>query len=300
VPQLDAEGRIRAYHADPGWRREVCAYSGALEQDLAAAKARSDSSTPARLREAAELARLERMARADYKLALHREWLSALAASIEPGRPFHVLDYGCGTSSFSALALDFEEVMCTLAEAREVVLGYLRWRAQRRGDARLRVLTLPVRGARAGGAARLRVDVRAVEGPFDALVLADVLEHTLDPLRVLTHLLARLRPRGIAFVSYPCEIDGDWHTPEAYFQRRACFWLLRACSSQVVGRARRRRAGPLPALALGLARLAEPLVRHASRGFARRVFRERGTAIVAQVREQAGRAISVGELLADV
>lgn len=274
----------------------VCAYTGAAPEALAPDAA----SEPGAARAAHELARLERMARKEYKLNLHRDWLAALAASVEPGRRFHVLDYGCGASSFAALALSWPDVHCTLAEASEVVLGYLRWSADRRGDGRVRVVSLPVRGGQRVAAARLRVDVSAVEGRFDAVVLADVLEHTLDPLRVLIHLLACLRPGGIAFVNYPHNIDGDWHTPEAFFQRRACFWVLRACSRQVAGRARRRRAGPLPAVALALARIVEPLLRGASRRFARRVFRQRGEALVAQVRDQAGRVIGIGELLADV
>jgi len=296
---VDAEARIRAYHADTSWRSQVADYAG-IPVSRVAGEAPADPVEAPLPRDAHELARMERMARADYKLALHREWLIALAASLVPGRTFCVLDYGCGASSFAALALEFPDVRCTLAEARPNVLAYLRWCAGRRADGRIGVLALSVRSARHGGPARLRVDVAAVAERFDAVVLADVLEHTLDPLRVLAHLLGRLRAGGIAFVSYPLEIDGDWHTPEAYFQRRACFWLLRVCTRRVAGRARRKRCGPLPALALAFARIVEPSLRLASRRFARRVFRERGAELVARVRDQAGRAVSVGELLADV
>jgi hypothetical protein len=131
-------------------------------------------------------------------------------------------------------------------------------------------------------------------------VLADVLEHTLDPLRVLIHLLARLRPGGIAFVNYPGEVDGDWHTPEAYFQRRACFLLLRSGCRSVGGHTWRRRPEPLPFAALALARCAEPWQRRASQRFARHIFRERGDSLVARIRELSGRELSVGDLLADV
>ena len=293
---MDAETCIRAYHDDVAWKEEVRAYTGASPASRAA------EATPgsAADREAHEIARLECMAREDYKLSLHRDWLAALASAIEPGRPFHVLDYGCGASSYSALALGWREVHCTQAEANEVLLGYLRWRAARRSDGRVRVVALPVRGDGREVTARLRVEVGAIDGRFDAIVLADILEHTLDPLRVLTHLLERLRPGGIALVNYPSEIEGDWHTPEAYFQRAACFWLLRLCSRYVGGHARLRRRGPLPALALVVARLAEPVLRRGARRFARRVFQEQGAALVAQVREKAGREISVGDLLADV
>ena len=293
----EAERRIRAYHGDRGWREDVRAYTGV---EPPAQDTGTGALAPRAVGEAHHLAHLEQMAREDYKLRLHAEWLAALADAVEPGRPFQVLDYGCGAASFASLALAWPEVRCTLAEASEVLLGYLRWRVARRGDARLEVVTLPARRGCSGATARLRIDVAAVEGRFDAIVLADVLEHTLDPLRVLVHLLARLRPGGIAFVNYPSEIDGDWHTPEAFFQRAACFWLLRLCCRHANGHAWRRRAGPLPALALALARAGEPLLRRASRRFARRVFAERGASIVARVRELAGRELRVEELLSDV
>lgn len=240
------------------------------------------------------------MAREDYKLRLHREWLAALEPALEKGRPFHVLDYGCGASSFAALALAFPEVRCTLADANEAVLGYLGWRAEHRGEGRLRVVRLPAQPNGYGGAARLRVDVTAVRGRFDAVVLADVLEHTLDPLRVLVHLLSRLRPGGLIFVNYPREIDGDWHTPEAFYQRRACFLLLRGCCRRWQGRAWRRRSRPLAGLALALARRAEPAQRRAARRFARRTFKQRGAELAAKVRDVAGRELDVGRLVADV
>jgi SAM-dependent methyltransferase len=180
------------------------------------------------------------------------------------------------------------------------MLPYLRWRSERRADGRTRIIALSARRSRYDGSARLRVDARGVAGRFDAIVLADVLEHTLDPLRVLIHLLARLRPGGIAFVNYPSEVDGDWHTPEAYFQRRACFLLLRTGCRFVGGHTWRRRSDPLPAAALALARCAEPSLRRASRRFASKVFRQRGESLVARIRELSGRELSVGDLLADV
>lgn len=302
MPDADVDARIRAYHADRSWLEAVERYSGIAARELEAAPAARPASaagvSPA-LRAAREVVRLEQMARREYKRALHREWLEALPTVVRPGAPFHVLDYGCGVSSFGALALELPEVHATLAEASVALLGYLRWNAAQRSDGRLRVVALPARPSGYGSAARLRVDPRAIRESFDAIVLADVLEHTVDPLRVLVHLLTRLRPGGLVFVNYPSEIDGDWHTPEAFHQRTACFQLLRICTRQQVGHARRLRAGPLPRLALLAMRVAEPVLRRASRRFARRVFAERGAALVARVRE-AGREISVGELLADV
>jgi SAM-dependent methyltransferase len=298
---LDAERRIRAYHADRTWQADVCAYSGLSEAELLSRDAAPEAAdASSRTATAREIARHEEMARAEYKLALHRDWLKALAAAVRPGRPFHVLDYGCGASSFVHFALDWPEVHGTLAEAGEVMLPYMRWRSERRGDGRTRVVGLSARRSRYHGSARLRVDVSGVSGAFDAIVLADVLEHTLDPLRVLIHLLAHLRPGGIAFVNYPSEVDGDWHTPEAYFQRQACFLLLRSGCRDVGGHTWRRRPEPLPSAALALARCAEPWLRRASRRFARHIFQERGDSLVARIRELSGRELSVGDLLADV
>jgi SAM-dependent methyltransferase len=298
---IDAEDRIRSFHADRGWRADVCAYLGVAEAELdAGADAPPPQSSPARVRAAREIARLEAMARADYKLALHREWLDALARKVVPGRELCVLDYGSGAGGFAALALGWPEVRVRLAETSDLLLGYLRWKALRRRDGRCDVVALPARAGRNGRTARLRVEVGAVTGGFDALVLADVLEHTLDPLRVLIHLLARLRPQGLAFVNYPSEIDGDWHTPEAFYQRAACYRLLRACCAHAGGHVWRRRGGALPGIALALARLVEPWLRLVSRRFARRVFAERGASIVARVREHAGRELRVEDLVADV
>ena len=299
----DDEARIRAYHASRSWISDVERYSGFAERELVSDEAESDAKpeglSPA-LRAARQIVRLEGMARRDYKLRLHRAWLEGLRSAVRPGEPFHVLDYGCGASSFAALALELPEVHATLAETSDALLGYLRWRAGQRGDGRLKVVALPARASGYGSAARLRVDCRAVRERYDAIVVADVLEHTLDPLRVLTHLLSRLRPGGSILVNYPSEIEGDWHTPEAFHQRGACFQLLRVCTRQRVGHFRRLRPEPLPRAALALARLAEPALRQASRRFARRVFAERGAALAARVREAAGREVSVAALLADV
>ncbi len=298
--RLDALSRIRAYHADRTWQADVCAYSGLSEQELFPRESAPEPGGSTGASTAQEIARHERMAREEYKLALHRDWLAVLAAAVRPGIPFQLLDYGCGASSFASLALDWPEVHCTLAEASEVMLPYLRWRSERRGDGRTRVVALSAQRSRYSGSARLRVDASGVAGGFDAIVLADVLEHTLDPLRVLIHLLARLRPGGLAFVNYPSDVDGDWHTPEAYFQRRACFLLLRSGCRYAGGHAWRRRMEPLPWAALALARCAEPWLRRASKRFARRVFRQRGASLVARIRELSGRELSVAELLADV
>ena len=51
--------------------------------------------------------------------------------------------------------------------------------------------------------ANLDRQIPLLEGPFDAIVYADVLEHLVDPLRVLFELNRHLAPGGFVIVSVP-------------------------------------------------------------------------------------------------
>lgn len=51
--------------------------------------------------------------------------------------------------------------------------------------------------------ANLNREVPEVHGPFDAILYGDVLEHLIDPLRVLVELNRCLAPGGFAIISVP-------------------------------------------------------------------------------------------------
>ena len=51
--------------------------------------------------------------------------------------------------------------------------------------------------------ANLNREVPEVQGPFDAILYGDVLEHLIDPLRVLVELNRSLAPDGFVIVSVP-------------------------------------------------------------------------------------------------
>lgn len=51
--------------------------------------------------------------------------------------------------------------------------------------------------------ANLNREVPEVQGPFDAILYGDVLEHLIDPLRVLVELNRLLAPDGFVIVSVP-------------------------------------------------------------------------------------------------
>src|SRR3989475_12610532 len=51
--------------------------------------------------------------------------------------------------------------------------------------------------------ANLDREIPLLDGPFDAIVYEDVLEHLVDPLRVLSELDRHLAPEGFVIASVP-------------------------------------------------------------------------------------------------
>jgi SAM-dependent methyltransferase len=325
--------QIETYHADSSWMSGVMAYLGMDEEEFADLigcffRERPLEATPVVLpkwaqalegealeRKRDEICRerswtadmpvlgivhLEYIARENYKLALHREWLEALEGAIRPGREFRVLDYGCGASSFSDLALARPEVCCTVADADPGIVDYLAWKYERRQRGQVTAQALASPDTCISSRARVKVDFRCIAGEYDAIVLADVLEHTLDPLAVLLHMIANVGRDGILFVNYPREIEGDWHTPEAYSLWPWCQGLLRGGCDRLGRWTWRKRSGRRPeAVSRTLAAL-HPLLRRRARRFARKHFREHGEELVEVVRIRAQRRITVEELIASV
>jgi 2-polyprenyl-3-methyl-5-hydroxy-6-metoxy-1,4-benzoquinol methylase len=319
---------MRAYHDDASWlgrlaeyanftRRELddflaCFFADCATSPLPAWARDPESPAYAARRDAlcrergwhralplCRLVHYELMAREAYKAPLHVEWLETLGVVVRPGEPFRVLDYGCGVGSFGNLALAFDEVHCTLADVDPELVKYLECKHRDLG-ARVRIHPLSQPLQPRANLVRVPVDSRSVSGSYDAIVLADVLEHLLDPLRVLRHLLSLLRPGGLVLVNYPHEIDGDWHTPEAFYLRRWCYLLLRACARHVRPHTLQMRHAPWTPALLRLARACNPALYRRAMGFARAHFRQHGEELADAVRSLAQREVTSRDLLESI
>jgi len=211
----------------------------------------------------------------------------------------HILDFGCGMSCFGQIALEHFDATCTFADLDPATLDYLqrfcgeRWPGQTH--------TQPLDGASLAKRARARVNFRQVVGPFDVIIAADVLEHTLETLSILLHLYEQLNEGGFFFINYPHFIEGDWHTPEAFYLYPWCMrYLFRVCVCQGTFVWRKEFKSPGKKLVHRAFSLATPLLEARARAFARRYFHEHGEEIVRLVAEKSHRHITLDGLLKSV
>jgi hypothetical protein len=208
-----------------------------------------------------------------------------------------MLDYGSGPSSFTELALAHPGLHSTLADVTPEVMDYVQTKYAR-WPGRVSTIVLPSSKARIALRNRIRVDYRCVKNQFDAFVAADSLEHTLDPLGALLHLLGHLKPGGLALINYP---EGDWHTPEANYLRRWCFALLRRTCESLGSWIWIKRTVPSEAWISGMFRVARPFLCMRSREFARTYFRQHGRELIEFIRtKDLGRNVTVEELVSSV
>jgi SAM-dependent methyltransferase len=246
-----------------------------------------------------ELVHLELIGRHPVKRGLHVEWLTALERHIREDAAFYMLDYGSGPSSFTELGLGYPGLHSTLVDVTPQVMGYAEAKYAKSGG-RVSTIVLPSSKAKLGLRNRLRVDYRCITGQFDFIVASDCLEHTLDPLGALLHLLGCLRPGGVALINYPDCIEGDWHTPEANYLRRWCYTALRMTCENPGGSIWIRNGGPGPALVSSVFQIARPFLCARSRTFARNYFRRRGVELVESIRTKTRRNVEVEELISSV
>jgi 2-polyprenyl-3-methyl-5-hydroxy-6-metoxy-1,4-benzoquinol methylase len=241
---------------------------------------------------------LELIARDVYKRSLHQQWSSALERFALGNRKCKMLDYGSGVSSFTELALYYSHVGSTLADVDPGVVEYLRHKYAR-WNGRVDVVVLPST-AKVSTRARVKVDVQYISGNFDAIVAADVLEHVLDPLGTLLHLLDCLKPGGIILINYPKYIEGDWHTPEAFYLRKWCFALLMATCERVSDVVWRKRSTAICFAIGSVFRASRPVLCARSRALARRYFQINGSQLIETIRRKAHREVTVEELIRSV
>jgi 2-polyprenyl-3-methyl-5-hydroxy-6-metoxy-1,4-benzoquinol methylase len=119
------------------------------------------------------------------ELIHRRSFICSELASRRWGRDF--LDYGSGIGS-NAIVFGLAGFHVTLADIADPLLGFARWRCERRG---LKVSTIDLK--------RRRPD----RDRYDVVTCFDVLEHVPKPLRAVRHIRAAVRPGGLFFVFAP-------------------------------------------------------------------------------------------------
>jgi SAM-dependent methyltransferase len=226
-------------------------------------------------------------------------FMEALRNTIQRNPSPHILDLGCGMSSFGQMALEHSDATCVFADLDPETLNYLQRICEERWPGRAQ--TLPLVGASLCKRTRARIDYRQLRGPFDVIIASDVLEHTLDTLSILVELYEQLSEGGFFFVNYPHYMEGDWHTPEAFYLYPWCMrFLFRTCVYERDFVWRKEFTSTRIRLIHLAAKLATPVFEARARAFARRYFREHGAEIVKVVAERSHRHITVDGLLESV
>ncbi len=111
----------------------------------------------------------------------------------------------------------------------------------------------------------------------------------------------QLNEGGFFFINYPHYMEGDWHTPEAFYLFPWCMrYLFRACVYEPTFVWRKKFTSPKTRLIHRAFLLAKPVLEACGRAFARRYFHEHGKEIVKEVAERSKRHISVNSLLKSV
>ena len=245
----------------------------------------------------------EIIARSSYKITLHRTFLKSLEMyHRDTTKEVHMLDFGCGSSSFTQLALTRYNLKCTLADIDPEVLKYINWLLNTKREKNVTIQALKTNiHTSLSKHSRVKINYSFLKGPYDIIIFADVLEHTLDPLAVLLHFLTRINADGFFLVNYPKYIEGDWHTPEAFFLRKWCFLLLvLTCCRKDKIMWYKRKNNFLIFIAIAVFKSINPLLKYYAKKFSHRYFKKNGAALIKQVRENAKREITVTDLISSI
>jgi 2-polyprenyl-3-methyl-5-hydroxy-6-metoxy-1,4-benzoquinol methylase len=135
------------------------------------------------------------------------------AALRRAGRAGDLCEYGCGVAPVAAwLRPRFPAWRYTLVDVPSPMLDFARWRF--RGLANVETLE-PGLGS----------DLPLTR-EYDVIACLEVLEHVINPLEVVRHLTAHLKPGGALFVNFVDETGGDENLRESAAQRAATIEYL--------------------------------------------------------------------------
>lgn len=123
-----------------------------------------------------------------------------------------ICEYGCGVAPVTAwLIRRVSDVRFTLLDIPTPTLEFARWRFRERKNVEFLVPGLG--------------DDLPLSGAYDVITCLDVLEHVINPLAVVKHLVAHLKPGGELFVNFIYNPTED-NLAEAAAQRGATIEFL--------------------------------------------------------------------------
>jgi SAM-dependent methyltransferase len=208
---------------DRGWFRELSSYYRGLTRQEFWVRYTIGRMEAARLWE-----KKPRMTEADYRafyaetdywvlrqMYYHRsDCFHVVAAALRrTGRVGDFCEYGCGVAPVTAwLRPRFPAWRYTLVDVPSPMLDFARWRF--RSFANVEALE-PGLGS----------DLPLAR-QYDAIACLEVLEHVINPLEVVRHLTAHLKPGGALFVNFVDEPGGDENLLESAAQRAATIEYL--------------------------------------------------------------------------
>ncbi len=130
-----------------------------------------------------------------------------------------ILEYGCGSAVWTEYLLErFPECRFVVADIPSVTLDFVQWKKQTLGLG-YEILTI--------GMGREGIPLR---GEYDLIACQDVLEHTPNPLEIVTAFIQHLSPHGVLLLDF-LNAPGGENLAEAVTQRERVKDLL--CSRLV-------------------------------------------------------------------
>lgn len=129
------------------------------------------------------------------------------------GREGDFCEYGCGVAPVTAWLLPrFPRWRYTLVDLASPMLDFARWRVRRFTNAEAKEPGL-------GADLPLTRD-------YDVITCLEVLEHVVNPLEVVQHLVTHLKPGGSLHINFVDEPGGDENLVESAAQRPATIEYL--------------------------------------------------------------------------